>query len=97
MRHQPITLLELGLLRHDVQIHNPGGPYDDTPSLFMWREYFPNATIIGFDIADFSRVPEIRGVKIVRGDMGNPDDLMSLVDNGPFDIIIDDASHTSHH
>lgn len=99
MRYQPITLLEMGLLRHDVQIHNPEGPFDDAPSLFMWREYFPNATIIGFDIGDFSEVPEIPGVEVVRGDMGNPDDLMSLGDSGgrTFDIIIDDASHASHH
>jgi hypothetical protein len=67
----------------------------------MWREYFPNAEIIGFDIADFSKAPAIPNCKIVRGDMGNPNDLVSLLelndDCKPFDIIIDDASHASHH
>ena len=64
----------------------------------MWREYFPNASIIGFDIADFSKVPELPGLTIVQGDIGKPDDLMLLVGSGrEFDIIIDDASHASHH
>jgi hypothetical protein len=97
IREQPVKLLELGLLRHDIQVKNPGGPYDDVPSLFIWREYFPNAEIVGFDIADFSKVREIPNCKIVRGDIGNINDLVSLVSDGGFDIIIDDASHASHH
>jgi hypothetical protein len=101
IRERPLTILEIGLLPHDVQARNPNGPYDDAPSLFMWREYFPNAEIIGFDIADFSTVPPIPNCRIVRGDMGNPNDLKSLLelkDGVPqFDIIIDDASHASRH
>jgi hypothetical protein len=101
IREQPLKILEIGLLRHDIQARTPNGPYDDVPSLFMWREYFPNAELIGFDIADFSKAPAIPNCKIVRGDMGNPDDLLSLLelndDCKPFDIIIDDASHASHH
>lgn len=98
-REKPLKILELGLLRHDVQARNPGGPYDDTPSLAMWREYFPEATIYGFDIADFSTAPERSGVHIVRGDVGDENDLRRLIkiSGGNFDIIIDDASHASHH
>jgi SAM-dependent methyltransferase len=94
-----LHILELGLLRHDVQARNPGGPYDDVPSLKMWREYCPNARIVGFDIADFSTAPPLAGVRIVRGDMGRPEDLRSLVEqsDGEFDVIIDDGSHASHH
>ncbi len=94
-----INLLELGLLRHDVQKRNPGGPYNDAPSLKMWREYFPNAFITGFDIADFSECTPLKNVNIVRGDMGKISDLDELVQKskGKFDVIIDDASHASHH
>ncbi|MBZ5514918.1 MAG: DUF616 domain-containing protein [Acidobacteriia bacterium] len=99
IKDHSIRLLEIGLLRHDIQARNPGGPYDDTPSLFMWREYFPNAEIVGFDIADFTKAPVLPGCKIVRGDMGNPDHLLSVMRDasGTFDIIIDDGSHASHH
>ncbi|MTF38975.1 glycosyltransferase domain-containing protein [Cyanobacterium aponinum] len=95
----PINLLELGLLRHDVQARNPNGPYDDVPSLKMWREYFSQANIIGFDIADFSTAPPLDQVKIIQGDMSKISDLSRLIKECPegFDVIIDDASHASHH
>lgn len=98
-RDTSVRVLELGLLRHDVQARKPGGPYDDAPSLSMWREYLPKAEIVGFDIADFSAVPPIPGCRILRGDMSKPDDLLLAVEaaGGKFDVIIDDASHASHH
>ena len=49
----------------------------------MWREYFPNARIVGFDIADFSKVPVIPGVRIMRGDLGDVDVLRRLIAVGP--------------
>ena len=94
-----LHLLEIGLLRHDVQALKPEGPYDDTPSLKMWREYLPNARIVGFDIADFSAAPALPGVRIVRGNAEKPKDLRRLVEvsGGQFDVIVDDGSHASHH
>jgi hypothetical protein len=86
-------LLEIGLLH----------PFDTTaaikraPSLQMWRGYFPNAKLVGFDINDFSRVA-MNGCIIYRGDMGERGDLVAMAKAaGPFDIIIDDGSHASHH
>lgn len=100
-KDQPIRLLELGILRHDIQARNLNGKYDEAPSLFMWREYFvhPDAEIIGCYIKDFSKVSLPSGCKIIRGDVSKPGDLLSLVESfdGGFDIIIDDASHASHH
>lgn len=98
-RNEPLRVLEMGLLRHDVQARNPGGPYDDAPSLAMWSEFLPNSKIWGFDIADFSAVPLFHNVTIVRGDMGSEEDLSRLIEaaGGGFDIIIDDGSHASHH
>jgi hypothetical protein len=98
-RNDPLRLLEIGLLRPDVQARNPPGPYAEAPSLAMWREYLPKATIYGFDIADFSTVPNLPGIQIIRGDMSDEADLTRLIEvsGGEFDVIIDDASHASHH
>jgi hypothetical protein len=98
-RKEPLRMLEIGLLRHDVQAKNPDGPFGEAPSLSMWREYFQAAEIFGFDIADFSSVPKTERVTILRGDMGRLDDLRQMISDtgGSFDVIIDDGSHASHH
>jgi hypothetical protein len=64
----------------------------------VWHDYFPLAEIFGFDLNDFSAV-RIPRCNIFRGDMGSRQDLARLVEQsgGAFDIIIDDASHASHH
>jgi hypothetical protein len=64
----------------------------------MWRAYFPNADIFGFDVDDFSKV-KIDRCSIVRGDMSSRDDLAGFVHTigRPIDILIEDGSHTSHH
>jgi len=68
------------------------------PSLAMWSTYFPNASIFGFDIGDFSTVSLPR-CKTIQGDSSSRDDLARLVReiNRPIDILIDDASHASQH
>ena len=99
LRKQPFDFLEIGLLRHDVQIKRTQDAHDDAPSLKMWREYFERARIVGFDIKDFSAVASMPDVTILRGDMGNPADLdcaLTALD-GIYFIILDDASHASHH
>lgn len=99
LRNESFNLLEIGLLRDDVQARRPDGPYDDVPSLKMWREYFEKAKITGFDIADFSAVAPIRDVTILQGDMSDTRDLDRALDavSGDYSIIIEDASHASHH
>ena len=67
-----------------------------TPSLRVWRDYFPKAKIFGFDIDDFSTV-RIPNCTILRGDSSSREDLRRLGGLGPFDIVIEDASHASHH
>ena len=105
LRNAPIRLLELGLLhRGDRGWKNVAGRFHGTaigsraPSLEMWSSYFPKATIFGFDINPFPDVTLDR-CTIITGDMGKRDDLDRLVreSGGDFDIIIDDASHASHH
>lgn len=79
-REQPFTMLELG-----VQFGL---------SLRMWRDYFPNATIVGMDCVDngLKFKPNDR-IEIHIGSQNNAGDLENLVLRAPYKIIIDDASH----
>ena len=78
--NKKINILEIGI--------------DDGESLRLWREYFPNANIVGLDI--FSKDFKISGVKMFQGDQSNISDLKKVTDlYNNFDIIIDDGSHVS--
>jgi hypothetical protein len=73
------------------------GGYDDPAaggaSLRMWRDYFPEATIIGLDVYDKSAVREER-IVTVQGDQSDIAFLERLgQSHGPFDLIVDDGSH----
>lgn len=64
-------------------------------SLRMWKQYFPNAIIIGMDIYDKGEHAEDR-IKILRGSQSDPAFISQVIaDYGPFDIVIDDGSHFS--
>jgi hypothetical protein len=105
-RHQAICLLEIGLLRSDIDARRvvcategeSNASASSAPSLEMWSVYFSNAKLFGFDIDDFSRV-SIDRCTIIRGDMSSRSDLANLVRviGRPIDILIDDASHASAH
>lgn len=104
-RLDPLVVAEIGLKRVDDRrrlSNSTEGSSDlkvkDAPSLRMWRSYFPNAKLIGFDIDDFSSV-KIGNCTIVQGDSSSSDDLKTMLSaaGGKIDIIIDDASHASHH
>ena len=93
LRARPIKVLEIGLARLTERAELGMA----CPSLSMWLDYFPHATITGFDIDDFSSV-RLPRARIVRGDQGVPADLLQVVTPGaPYDIIIDDGSHASYH
>lgn len=60
-------------------------------SLDMWRSLFPDGAIVGIDSNASARWPA--GTVRVVSDQAN-DDLPALVaPHGPFDLIVDDASH----
>lgn len=64
-------------------------------SLSMWKEYFPNAEVIGFEY-DTNSVSQARetGHIVYEGDQALQQDLEHCNDKyGPFDIIIDDGGH----
>jgi hypothetical protein len=81
LRDRTFTLLELGVWGGD--------------SLAMWRDAFPQATIVGVDLGP----PELDlgpRVHLVRGDQSDPELLARLrAEHAPegFEVIVDDASH----
>jgi len=67
----------------------------DGLSMKMWRDYYPEAEIVGIDIKDMDhmhnddwKVP--KSVKLIQCDGTDPKQVAAL---GVFDIIIDDGSH----
>ncbi len=98
-RDKPIRLLEIGLIHGHTQ-STMGDRLDEVgcPSLKMWAQYLPQAALFGFDTVDFRSLSEPR-MTIFQGDQSRPEDLAGLVEQagGPFDVIIDDGSHASHH
>lgn len=73
-------------------------------SLRMWREYFPTASLHGFDIDDkvFKKLQDIIDIKCYKMDASNIHELKtnlykSVSDGKKFDILIEDASHTLNH
>lgn len=61
-------------------------------SLRFWKDYFPNAEIVGFDINERCKEHEDDRIKIVIGDQNNVQDLGRVPDG--LDIVIDDGLHT---
>jgi hypothetical protein len=90
-------LCEIGLLRRSLQRQSPKSVYPTAPSLRMWRKYFPEACLVGFDIEKFD--DSIDGKRTtIQGDQGSRSDLKKIVDHhDSYDVIIDDALHASPH
>jgi len=86
-RDRPIRMLEIGVFR--------GG------SLRMWKEYFhPDSMIVGIDVDKSCAAHEIaeQEVYVRIGSQADPRFLAAVNDEfGPFDIILDDGSHKTHH
>jgi hypothetical protein len=84
LRNAPLTLLEIGVYQG--------------ASLYTWREYFPNAKIIGADINVTCKQFETNNVKVELADQSNLEHLAQIVANyGPFDLIVEDGSHLWEH
>ena len=94
IRTEVRSLLEIGLQR--PRHHWRATKITDAPSLRIWREYFPDALLVGFDIREFG-AQRIPNCVIIRGDQGNEADLAvaAAASADGYDIIIDDGSHLS--
>ena len=70
----------------------------DGGSLPMWRDFFPNARIVGLDInRDTLKYAGDRMIVEIR-DQSNVADLVEIATKyGPFDLVIDDGSHQWDH
>lgn len=92
---------ELGLARGPHE--NPAAAVRigaTAPSMAMWRAYFPQAQLYGFDIADFSALAATPpGFAFLQGDGGSVNDLQAFARliGSDVDLIVDDASHASYH
>lgn len=65
-------------------------------SLRMWRDYFPNAMIVGVDVHD----KQISGPRLVFecGDQSDAEFMRGVAEAyGPFDLVVDDGSHIGRH
>jgi len=86
-RNRPIRMLEIGVFR--------GG------SLRMWKQYFhPESVIVGIDIDKSCQAHERadENVHVRIGSQADPAFLAEVTEEfGPFDIILDDGSHKTHH
>lgn len=97
-RNRKITFLEMGLLIGGPEHgHSADRPTNDLPSIRMWLEYFPQAQVIGLDVSDFSWFHHDR-FRFLRCDMDARENIEAAAAEMPaLDIIVDDASHASHH
>lgn len=79
-RTAPMQLLEVGVFYgHGV---------------VMWAEYFEKGTIYGVDIKDRLAFPKPDNLRLALDvDATVERDFAPVLDNGPFDFIIDDGSH----
>ena len=85
VRHAQLRILELGIF--------------SGASLLTWRDYLPNAIIVGVDVND---PPQCTGgeprIHTIRGSQDDPcalDEAARLA-GGSFDVVIDDASHIGY-
>lgn len=62
------------------------GSYEGA-SLKMWRDYYPDAEIVGVDVRDPNGIEGVTEYKI------NSRDTYALEKLGKFDVIVDDGSH----
>ncbi|NNK65355.1 MAG: hypothetical protein HKO95_01320 [Rhodobacteraceae bacterium] len=98
-RNTRCNFLEMGL---QGGWRNFGGevaerPTDDCPSIRMWLSYLKKAQIYGLDVSDFSWFYDPR-FTFYRCDMEERSQIATAASILPqMDVIIDDASHASHH
>ena len=83
-RDQPLKVLEIGVYQG--------------ASLLTWRDYFPNAEIVGVDVLVNCLQFESDRIRIELADQSNLEHLAQVAArHGPFDLIVEDGSHMWEH
>ena len=98
MRTDVKKVLEMGIGFEGTMRHvqkTTGSPYITGASLYMWRDYFPNAQIYGADISRKAMFKANR-IETILCDETNPDAVKKLIHRtgSDVDIFIDDGDHT---
>ena len=89
VRNQRINFAEIGI--------------ESNASIKMWRKYFSNAKIIGFEYEDIkikkAKSHNLKNTKYQKIDVTNPESIKKafLKTKVKFDIIIDDSTHFLEH
>lgn len=93
-RYSIKKVLEMGIGNRRLR----GPDYVTGASLFMWRDFFPNAQIYGAD-NDPETIFDDRRIKTFLCDETKKEDLENLINKTgrDIDIFIDDGSHYSRH
>ena len=99
-RHSVRRVLEVGIGTltpgaHSNMIAFAAAHYRPGGSLRSWRDYFPTASIVGFDVQPDTQFTEdrIRTFLCDSTDRESVDQIMEREELGDFDLIIDDGSH----
>ncbi len=96
-RQEILKVFELGIGTNNLSLASNMGDYGPSgASLRVWRDYFPNALIVGADI-DKSILFQEERIKTFNVDQLDAESVRGLwqsVGGGEFDIIIDDGLHT---
>lgn len=91
LRTNPVSVLELGWGGHEDP--DAGGA-----SALLWRDYFvhPKRVVSVVDNEEKTITAKHAGVNFCLGSQADPDFIAQVAgEYGPFDIVIDDASHLS--
>lgn len=70
----------------EIGIHNGG-------SHLLWRDYFPDATVVGIDIKLCEQIKEEERIFQVIGN-AYCEECLKVLNDGKFELIIDDGPHT---
>lgn len=87
-------VLEIGV-GDNIEMNWTGiSDYQTGASLRMWRDFFPNAQVYGFDIEERMMFKDDR-IETFLGDQTKAEDLKNLLEKTgtDIDIVIDDGSH----
>ncbi|MBC9245213.1 hypothetical protein H4P12_00450 [Paracoccus sp. 11-3] len=90
LQDQTLRMMEIG-------VGGYGYPDRGGESLATWRDFLPNAFVVGIDIQPKTMDLGPR-VKILQGSQVDAEFLADAVKTyGPFDVILDDGSHLNEH
>lgn len=99
LKDKKVTVfLEIGIGNHKLMAPIVGDHYIHGASLRMWRDYFPQAEIIGCDILEEVLFQEDR-IRTYKVDQSSSVSLINMMNNidKKCDVILDDGSHQQEH